>query len=174
MRRENKNVIINNLEEQINRYNHFYLADTSELNAADTSMLRRKCFEQDVELVVVKNTLLKKALDKFDGAFNEMYTILRNSTSIMFCDTSSIPAKLIKEFRKDHEKPLLKGAYVEETIYLGDDKLEVLSSLKSKTELIGDVLILLQSPMRNLLSALQSGGNNLAGVLKTLAEKDSN
>jgi len=171
MRREEKNTIIDNLEEQINRYSHFYLADTSELNAADTSMLRRKCFEMDVELVVVKNTLLKKALERFDGAFDEMYEILKKSTSIMFCDKSNVPAKLIKDFRKDHEKPLLKGAYVEETIYLGDDKLDTLSSLKSKSELIGDVLILLQSPMRNLLSALQSGGNNLASALKTLADK---
>lgn len=171
MRREDKNTIINSLEEQISRYNHFYLADTSELNAADTSMLRRKCFEKDVELVVVKNTLLKIALDRFDGTFDEMYTILKESTSIMFCDHSNIPAKLIKEFRKDHEKPLLKGAYVEEIIYLGDDKLDILTSLKSKTELIGDVLILLQSPIRNLMSALQSGGNNLTGALKTLAER---
>jgi len=171
MRREDKNTIINNLEEQIGKYNHFYLADTSELNAADTSMLRRKCFEKNVELVVVKNTLLKKALDRFDGTFDEMYKILENSTSIMFCDNGNIPAKLIKEFRKDHEKPVLKGAYVEETIYLGDDQLDILSSLKSKTELIGDVLLMLQSPMRNLMSALQSGGNNLAGALKTLAEK---
>ncbi|KPK85515.1 MAG: 50S ribosomal protein L10 [Bacteroides sp. SM23_62_1] len=172
MRREDKNAIINNLEEQISRYNHFYLADTSELNATDTGMLRRKCFEKNVKLVVVKNTLLKQALDRFDGTFDEMYKILENSTSIMFCDHGNIPAKLIKEFRKDREKPLLKGAYVEETIYLGDDQLDILSSLKSKTELIGDVLVLLQSPMRNLMSALQSGGNKLAGALKTLAERD--
>lgn len=171
MRREDKNTIINNLEEQINTYNHFYLADTSELNAADTSMLRKKCFEKNVKLVVVKNTLLRKALDRFDDMFDDMYKILENSTSIMFCDNGNIPAKLIKEFRKNHEKPLLKGAYVEETIYLGDDQLDILSSIKSKNELIGDVLLLLQSPMRNLMSALQSGGNNLAGVLKTLVDK---
>ena len=171
MRREDKNTIINNLEEQINTYNHFYLADTSELNAADTSMLRKKCFEKNVKLVVVKNTLLRKALDRFDDMFDDMYKILENSTSIMFYDNGNIPAKLIKEFRKNHEKPLLKGAYVEETIYLGDDQLDILSSIKSKNELIGDVLLLLQSPMRNLMSALQSGGNNLAGVLKTLVDK---
>ncbi len=171
MRQEEKNTIIENLEEQIKRYNHFYIADTSELNAADTNMLRRRCFEMDVELVVVKNTLLKKAFERFNSAFEEMYDLLKQSTSIMFCDVSNIPAKLIRDFRKDHEKPLLKGAYVEETIYLGDDKLDMLSNLKSKDELIGDVVFILQSPMKNLIAALQSGGNNLTGVLKTLADK---
>lgn len=171
MKKEEKNIIIENLEEQIKKYNHFYVADTSELNAADTNMFRRRCFEMDVELVVVKNTLLKKAFERFNGAFEEMYDLLEQSTSIMFCDISNIPAKLIRDFRKDYEKPLLKGAYVEETIYLGDDKLDMLSNLKSKDELIGDVVFILQSPMKNLIAALQSGGNNLTGVLKTLADK---
>lgn len=171
MKKEEKNIIIENLEEQIKKYNHFYVADTSELNAADTNMFRRRCFEMDVELVVVKNTLLKKAFERFNGAFEGMYDLLKQSTSIMFCDISNIPAKLIRDFRKDYEKPLLKGAYVEETIYLGDDKLDMLSNLKSKDELIGDVVFILQSPMKNLIAALQSGGNNLTGVLKTLADK---
>jgi large subunit ribosomal protein L10 len=172
MRQEEKNVIINSLQEQINRYNHFYLTDISELNAHDTSMLRRMCFEREIELVVVKNTLLRKALEKFSGMYDEFYQILNSSTSIMFCNHSNIPAKLINDFRRDHKKPLLKGAYVEESIYLGDDKLDLLIGLKSKEELIADVILLLRSPVTNLLSALQSGGNKLAGVVKTLAERE--
>ena len=172
MRREEKNAIIEGLTEQINNARHFYLTDISELNAADTSSLRRKCFEKDIELVVVKNTLLKQALDKSEGNFEELYDTLKNSTSVMFCDTGNIPAKLIKEFRMVHERPVLKAAFVEESIYLGEEQLDTLSSLKSKNELIGDVLLLLQSPMKNLLSAMQSGGNNLAGVVQTLAERE--
>ena len=122
--------------------------------------------------MVVKNTLLKKALEQSEGKFEELYDSLKDSTSIMFCDTGNIPAKLIRDFRKDHDRPVLKAAFVEESIYLGDEQLEMLSALKSKDELIGDVLALLQSPMKNLLSALQSGGNNLAGVLNALSRKE--
>ena len=172
MRLEEKNVIINGLKEQISKYNHFYLADISELNAMDTSALRRMCFEREVELVVVKNTLLRKALEKFEGVYDELFPILNNSTSVMFCNNSNTPAKLIKDFRKSKNKPLLKGAYVEESIYLGDDKLDLLLKLKSKEELIADVILLLRSPVTNLLSALQSGGNKLAGVVKALAERE--
>ena len=171
MRREEKNSIIDGLKEQINNASHFYLADISNLNAAETSNLRRKCFEKEVELVVVKNTLLKQALEKSEGNFEELYDTLKNSTSIMFCETGNIPAKLIKDFRKAHERPVLKAAFVEESIYLGDEQLDMLSSLKSKDELIGDVLALLQAPMSNLLSALQSGGDKMAGAIKALAEK---
>ena len=172
MRREEKNAIISELEEKLNQYNHFYLADISELNAADTSMLRRKCFEKEILLVVVKNTMLKKALEKFDGTFDELYSSLKNSTSVMFCDTGNTPAKLIQDFRKGHEKPILKAAFVEESIYVGENMLETLSTIKSKEELIGDVIALLQSPMNNLLSALKSGGSQLAGALQVLAEKE--
>ncbi len=172
MRREEKNAIISELEEKLNQYSHFYLTDISELNAADTSLLRRRCFEKEIQLVVVKNTMLRKALEKFDGTFDELYGSLTQSTSVMFCDTGSNPAKLIKDFRKGNEKPILKAAYVEESIYVGDNMLETLSAIKSKEELIGDVLILLQSPMNNLLSALKSGGNQLAGALKVLADKE--
>lgn len=172
MRREEKNAIVNGLTEQINNARHFYLTDISELNAADTSSLRRKCFEKDIELVVVKNTLLKQALEKSEGNYEELYDILKNSTSVMFCETGNVPAKLIKEFRREYDRPLLKAAFVEESIYLGDEQLDALSSLKSKNELIADVLLLLQSPMKNLLSAMQSGGNNLAGALRTLAEQE--
>jgi large subunit ribosomal protein L10 len=172
MRREEKDIIIDNLSQQLADTKHFYLADTSGLNAEETSNLRRKCFEKDIKLVVVKNTMLRQALGKSKGNFEELYDILKNSTSVMFTETGNSPAKLIKEFRKEHERPVLKAAFVEESIYLGDEQLETLSSLKSKNELIGDVLVLLQSPMKNLLSAMQSGGNNLAGVLQTLADKE--
>ena len=172
MRRAEKESIIEDLREQIENASHFYLTDISNLNAADTSNLRRKCFEKEIELVVVKNTLLRQALEKSEGKFDELYDILKDSTSIMFCETGNIPAKLIKDFRKDKDRPLLKAAFVEESIYLGDEQLDMLSSLKSKNELIADVLALLQSPMTNLLSAMQSGGNNMAGALKTLAEKE--
>jgi large subunit ribosomal protein L10 len=173
MKREEKDSIIDRLKEQIDKSSHFYLTDISNLNASDTSNLRRTCFEKDIELVVVKNTLLKRALEKSEGNFEELYDILKDSTSIMFCETGNIPAKLIKDFRRKNDRPLLKAAYVEQSIYLGDEQLELLSSLKSRDELIGDVLALLQSPMKNLLSAMQSGGNNLAGVVKALAEKEA-
>jgi len=170
MRKHKKDIVIDNLARQINDATHFYLADISTLNAADTSNLRRRCFEKDIELVVVKNTLLRKALEKADVNFEDLYGILKNPTSLMFCATGNVPAKLIKEFRKTHDRPLLKAAYVEESLYLGDEKLDLLSSLKSKNELIGDVIALLQSPMNNLLSAMQSGGNRLTGALKALAD----
>jgi large subunit ribosomal protein L10 len=173
MRIKEKDFIVDGLKEQIDKASHFYLTDISNLNADDTSNLRRKCFEKEIELVVVKNTLLKRALEKSEGNFEELYDILKNSTSIMFCETGNIPAKLIKDFRVKLDRPVLKAAYVEESIYLGDEQLEMLSTLKSKDELIGDVLALLQSPMTNLLSALQSGGKNLAGAVKTLAEKEA-
>lgn len=174
MRSEEKNNIIDNLAERINNASHFYLADISELNAADTSDLRRKCFEKEIELVMVKNTLLKKAMEKSDGNYEDLYDTLKDSTSIMFCNTGNVPAKLIREFRKEHDRPVLKAAFVEESIYLGDQQLEMLSLLKSKGELLGDVLALLQSPVKNLLSAIQAGGVDLASVLKTIAGKEEN
>lgn len=173
MRREDKNVLIDKLTEQINQYPHFYLTDISDLNAAVTSKLRRKCFEKQIKLVVVKNTLLKKALErseKFD--FSPLYNTLNGSTSVMFAENSNIPAKLIKEFLKEHPKPLLKAAFVEESIYVGENQLDTLVTLKSKNELIADVVALLQSPARNVISSLQSGRNILAGVVKTLSERE--
>ena len=172
MKREDKDKIISNLTETINVSRHFYLTDTSELNAELTSQLRRKCFEKEIRLIVVKNTLLRKALEKCSENFEELYGVLRNSTSIMFSDSGSIPAKLIKEFRKVNDKPLLKAAWVEESFYIGDDQLDVLANIKTKEELIGDVIALLQSPARNVLSALQSGSQKLAGIVKTLSEKE--
>ena len=171
MTRDEKNQIIDSLSEAIQKHNHFYLADISNLNASDTSNLRRKCFEKDIKLLVVKNTLLKKAFEKIGTEYEELYDTLKNSTSIMFTDTGNVPAKLIKEFRKTHDKPVLKAAYVEESIYIGDENLETLAMLKSKEELIGDIILLLQSPMKNVISGLQSSGGKLAGIVKTLSEK---
>ncbi len=173
MRREEKDVIIEDLAQRLNHAKHFYLTDISELNAEETSNLRRKCFEKEISLLVVKNTLLRKAMEKSEGDFDDLYDILKDSTSIMFCESGNTPAKLIKEFRKSMEKPLLKAAFVEESIYIGDDQLDVLSKIKSKEELLGDLLMLLQSPAKNLVSALASSGSGLAGALKTLSEKEN-
>jgi large subunit ribosomal protein L10 len=173
MRREEKEAIIDNLAQRLNDAKHFYLTDISELNAEETSKLRRKCFEQQINLMVVKNTLLRKALEKSEGDFDDLYAVLKEATSIMFCETGNVPAKLIKEFRKVLEKPVLKAAYVEESIYIGDDQLEALSNIKSKEELLADLAMLLQSPARNLASALASSGAKLAGALKTLSEKEN-
>lgn len=172
MKREEKAVIIDNIKELINKYNHFYLADISELDAEKTSDLRRKCFEKEIELVVVKNTLLKLALEQGEKNGEELYETLKGSTSIMFSNTGNVPAKLIKEFRKSSDKPILKAAFVEESIYLGDTQLDALVNIKSKEELLGDIIMLLQSPMKNVVSSLQSGKNILAGIVKTLSEKE--
>jgi large subunit ribosomal protein L10 len=172
MKSSEKKVIINNLQEQIDSYNHFYLADISGLDAEITSKLRRQCFKQDVKLVVVKNTLLRLALENSGKDAAELYDALKGNTSVMFTEQGNVPAKLIKEFSKKHKKPLLKAAYVEESVYVGADQLETLIAVKSRNELIADVVSLLKSPMNNLLSQLQSGGNTIHGVLDTLKEKE--
>lgn len=172
MRREDKNTVIENLAEQFKEYGHFYLTDTAQLNAADTSQLRRKCNENDIKLVVVKNTLLKRALKQTAVDFEELFPVLKNATSIMFTQSGNTPAKLIKEFRKSHDKPLLKGAYVQESIYVGDNQLDALVSLKTKDELVGDIIMILQSPAANVISALQSGGNKIHGILETLSKRE--
>jgi len=172
MRREEKNAIIDSLAEKLKEYSHFYLTDTAQLNAADTSDLRRKCFENDITLIVVKNTLLKRALEMSEGDFQELYPVLKGTTSIMFTQTGNGPAKLIKEFRRQHDKPVLKGAYVQESIFVGERMLDILISVKTKQELIGDIVLLLQSPARNVISALQSGGNKIHGVLETLSKRE--
>ncbi|HHJ10958.1 MAG TPA: 50S ribosomal protein L10 [Bacteroidetes bacterium] len=173
MTREEKNAIIDQLTERINTYGHLYIADISTMNASETSDLRRKCFEKEIKLIVVKNTLLKKALENAEKDYSPLFEVLKYPSSIMLSDTANLPAKLIKEFRKSHEKPILKAAFVEESVYIGDEQLDVLASLKSKEELIGDIIMLLQSPMKNVLSALQSGNNILTGVLQTLSEKEN-
>jgi large subunit ribosomal protein L10 len=172
MRRDEKNIIIENLAERLKEYSHFYLTDTAQLNAADTSDLRRKCFENGIKLVVVKNTLLKRALEQSGVNFEELYPVLKGTTSIMFANSGNLPAKLIKEFRKQHDKPVLKAAYVQESIYVGDNMLDALISIKTKQELIGDIILLLQSPAKNVIGALQSGGTKIHGVLETLSKKE--
>jgi large subunit ribosomal protein L10 len=172
MKRTDKQVIINNLQENINSYNHFYLTDISGLNAEDTSDLRRLCFKKDVKLVVAKNTLLRIALEHSEKNVEELYDALKGNTTIMFSETGNIPAKLIKDFRKKHERPLFKAAFVEESVYVGEKQLDALVAVKSRDELIADVVALLQSPVKRLLSQLQSGGNIIHGVLETLKEKE--
>jgi len=172
MTRDEKNQLIDNLAQQLSGSKHFYLADIAALNAEQTSKLRRKCFEKNIKLVVVKNTLLRKALEKIEGNYVELFPVLKENTSVMLTESSSDPAKLIKEFRREFPKPVLKGAYVEESIYIGDNQLDALASIKSKEELIGDIILLLQSPAKNVVSALQSGSNKLAGIIKTLQDKE--
>ena len=172
MKSSEKKVIIDNLQEQINSYNHFYLTDISGLNAEKTSDLRRLCFNQNVKLVVVKNTLFRKALESSSKNVEEIYDALKGNTSVMFSENANEPAKLIKDFGKKNKKPVLKAAYVEEAVYMGENQLEALIAVKSKNELIADVIALLQSPMKTVVGQLQSGGNIIHGVLKTLGEKE--
>jgi len=171
MTREEKSLVIKDLTSQLADNEIIYLADISGLDALTTSNLRRACFKANVKLTVVKNTLLEKAMEASDKDFGELPSTLKGNTSILFSDTGNAPAKVIKEFRKKSDKPVLKGAYVEEAVYIGDDQLNALVSIKSKEELIGDIITLLQSPAKNVISALQSGGNKLSGIIKTLSEK---
>jgi large subunit ribosomal protein L10 len=172
MKKEEKSQLIDTLAEQLLKANSFYIADIGDLNADTTNKLRRLCFKRNVSLQVVKNSLLKKAMERSGKPdFESLYPLLKGSTSILFSEVNNDPAKLIKEFRRTAKKPILKGAYVEESIYLGDDQLNALINIKSKNELIGDLILLLQSPARNVISALQSGGNKLSGIVKTLSEK---
>jgi large subunit ribosomal protein L10 len=172
MIKEDKNKIIESLIAKIDVYKNFYLADISELNAADTSALRRKCFEKNIKLEVVKNTLLKQALERSTGNYKELYGILKTPTSIMFTEAGNVPAKLIKEFRRKHPKPVLKAAYVEDCVYVGDNQIDALINIKSRLELIGDIIGILKSPAKNVISGLQSGGGKLAGIVKTLSERE--
>lgn len=171
MTREQKAQVIDDLTSQLTDTSTIYLADISGLDASNTSKLRRACFKADVRLAVVKNTLLSKAMEKSDKDFGELPETLKGNTSLMISEVSNAPAKVIKEFRKKSDKPVLKGAYIEEAIYVGDDQLDVLVNIKSKEELIGDIISLLQSPAKNVISALQSGGSKLSGIVKTLSEK---
>jgi large subunit ribosomal protein L10 len=171
MNKQEKNEMIAILDGMLKENNNFYLADISGLTAEENSALRRLCFKRDVSLQVVKNTLLKKAFEKNDADFSELYDVLVGNTSIMQAEAGNSPAKIIKEFRKKNEKPILKAAHVEESLYIGDENLSALADLKSKDELIGDIITLLQSPAKNVISALKSGGNQLSGIVKTLQEK---
>ena len=173
MTREEKALVIENLTQQLNEYPHFYITNIEALNAENTAALRRKCFESGIKLMVVKNTLLQKALEKADKAEAELIGVLEGSTSVMFTQTGKAPAVLIKEFRKKSDKPVIKAAYVEGCVYVGDDQLDALCNIKSREELIGDIVALLQSPAKNVISALQgSAGQKIAGIVKTLESRN--
>lgn len=172
MTREEKSQVIENLTAQLADNEIIYLADISGLDAGTTTNLRRACFKAGIKLAVVKNTLLKKAMESSDKDFGGLTEILKGNTSLMFSETGNGPAKVIKEFRRKSDKPLLKGAFIQEGIYIGDDQLENLVNLKSKDELLGEIIGLLQSPAKNVISALKSGGGKIAGILKTLSEKE--
>ena len=170
MKKEDKAIIINQIAETIKSYSGFYLVETAGLNAEKASELRRACFNADIKLMVVKNTLLHKALESLDGDYSELYPALKESTSLMCTNVGNAPAKLLKDFvKKGDALPVLKGAYVEETVYLGADQLDALASIKSKNELIADVMALLQSPMQNVMSALNAG-SKLHSLLDGVAE----
>ena len=172
MKKEDKSLVIEKIAATLKEYSCFYVTETAGLNAEKTAELRKACYKADVKLMVVKNTLLKKALETLDGDFTEIYPTLKGSTSLMCSNVGNAPAKLIKSVvKKDDTLPRLKAAYVEETVYVGGDQLETLANIKSKNELIADVIALLQSPAKNVVSALTSGGTKLHGILETVSNK---
>lgn len=172
MTREEKAKYIDDLAAQLAENNVIYLTDTAELTVETVNNLRRKAFNAKVQMRVVKNTLLEKAMDKVeDKDFGELKGTLKGATSIMFAEAGNGPAKLIKDFRKKEDKPILKGAWIEEAVFVGDDQLKALTEIKSKEELIGEIITLLQSPAKNVVSGLKGAGGTLAGILKTLEER---
>ncbi len=171
MRKEEKNQLVDSITDLLNTYPNVYITDTSSLNVETINNFRRQCFKREIKLQVVKNTLLKRAMEQSGKNFEEIYPILNGPTSIMLSDISSDPAKLIRDFRKKAAKPAVKAAFIEESIYIGDNLLDALANIKTKNEMIGEVIGLLQSPAKNVVSALQSGKNKLAGIVKTLSEK---
>lgn len=172
MNKDQKSQYIDDLAQDLSQANVFYLADTAGLTVETINQLRRRCFQQGITLRVVKNTLLAKAMERVDGRdYGQLPEVLGGPTSIMFSEVGNAPAKLIKEFRKKSEKPLLKGAYIEDAIFLGDNQLDMLVAIKSREELIGDIIGLLQSPAKNVISGLTGGGQKIAGILKTLEER---
>lgn len=171
MNKEEKHELVQALAEQMKEYGNFYITDTANLTVEKVNNIRRKCFENDITMQVAKNSLIKKAMEAAGGDFSPIYDVLKGSSSILFSKSSTAPAKLIKQLRKKGEKPILKAAYIQEAVFIGDNQLDALINLKSKEQLIGEIIGLLQSPAKNVVSALQSGGNILAGVVKTLQER---
>ena len=171
MNKAEKIKVIDDLTLSLSKSKNLYLTDISGLNASQTSDLRRACFKADIKLSVVKNTMLSRAIDASDKDFGEIPSVLKGNTSLMFSEAGNVPAKIIKEFRKKNDRPILKAAFIEEVIYIGDNQLDTLVAIKSREELIGEVIGLLKSPVQNVVSALKSSGNNLSGVLKTLSER---
>jgi large subunit ribosomal protein L10 len=171
MNKEEKYDLVLALTEQMKEYGNFYITDTSDLTVAKVNNIRRQCFENDITMLVAKNSLIEKAMEASEGDYSSIYDVLKGSSTILFSKSATAPAKLIKKLRKAGDKPLLKAAYIDSAIFIGDNQLDTLIKLKSKEQLIGEVIGLLQSPAKNVISALQSGGNILAGVVKTLQER---
>ena len=171
MKKEDKVNSIAHIGDVIKEYAHFYLVDVTAMNAAATNAMRAKCYKQEIKMLVVKNTLLKKAFEAAEVDFSPLYSCLKGTTALLLSNTANAPAKLIKDVAGKGEIPALKGAYAEESFYVGADQLDALIHIKSKNELIAEVVALLQSPIKNVVSALQSGGNTIHGVLKTLGER---
>jgi large subunit ribosomal protein L10 len=171
MTREEKSRVIEELTAQLAGTNVVYLADISGLNAETTSSLRRACFKAGIQLEVVKNTLLGKAMEASDNDYGDLATVLAGNTSILIAENGNAPAKIIKEFRKKSDKPLLKGAFIHHAVFIGDNQLDALIALKSKEEVVGEIIGLLQSPAKNVISALKSSGGKIAGIVKTLSER---
>ena len=174
MTREEKSKVIERLTAELAENTNIYMTDVSGLNASETSKLRRACFKANIKLSVVKNTLLSKAMESSDKDFGNLSEVLVGNTALMYSEVGNSPAKLIKQFRKKSERPLLKGASIEDSVYVGDDQVEFLANIKSREELIGEVITLLQSPAKNVISALQSSGSTISGVIKTLSENNKN
>jgi large subunit ribosomal protein L10 len=172
MRKEQKAQEINEIAEILSQYNTVYVADLTGMTVEKSNSLRRLCFRKGVKVRMVKNTLLKKAMERLDTDYSEMYEALHGNSAIMLSETGNLPARIIKEFRGKATIPAVKAAYIDQAVYLGDDQIELLSNLKSREELIGEIVGLLQSPARNVISALQSGGGKLAGIVKTLSERE--
>lgn len=173
MTKADKATAVEALKEKLDASAYFYLTDASTLTVEQINNFRRLCFEKDIEVKVVKNTLVRKAMETFpeDRGYAAVYDLLKGPTALLFTTTANAPAKVLKEFRKTNERPILKGAYIDTAVFIGDDQLEALTSLKSKEDLLGDIITLLQSPAKNVLGALQSGGNTIAGLVKTLQER---
>lgn len=172
MNKDQKAQYIDDLAQDLSQANIVYLADTADLSVEKINQLRRRCFQAGITLRVVKNTLLAKAMERVEGRdYGQLPTVLAGPTSVMFAEVGNAPAKLIQEFRKKNDKPLLKGAYIEEAIFIGDSQLDTLVAIKSREELIGDIIGLLQSPAKNVISGLTGGGQKIAGILKTLEER---
>jgi large subunit ribosomal protein L10 len=171
MKKEDKSIIIEQIKETVANYSHFYLTETQGMNAGQVSELRRECFKRDIKMLVVKNKLMIKALEATEVDYSPIFGALKTNTAVLFSNTGNAPAKLIQDFNKKNSKPVLKAAYVEEGFFIGENQLDALCAIKSKNELIGDIIALLQSPAKNVISALQSGGTTIHGVLKTLSER---